>query len=140
VIAVRIHGAREVVQGLDRLDRRLDHPRRETFDALARRMVAALRQNLVSEGGHGGVSWPPLAASTVRERRRKGYGGKPRLQRTGRLLDSIRIVEVSDRRAFVAADADQAPVLDERFPFAGAAALDVESWVAFLADELDLEL
>ena len=48
--------------------------------------------NMVSEGGlfAGGGTWAPLAAATVAERRRLGYGGEhPILFRTGALAQSL---------------------------------------------------
>lgn len=43
----------------------------------------AFEQNFDREGGR--TSWPALASSTIVERRRKGYGAGPILQRTGAL-------------------------------------------------------
>lgn len=49
---------------------------------------ADFMQNMASEGGlYGG--WAPLAASTIEDRLRKGYGAGPILVRTMRLANSL---------------------------------------------------
>ncbi len=67
-------------------------------------LLGDFAQNMIQEGGFfgsangpknmgeaffGGNYWPPLAASTLREKERLGYGGMPMLQREGHLLESL---------------------------------------------------
>lgn len=49
---------------------------------------AIVRENFETEGAASGHPWPPLKASTVLDRRRKGFPPRPILVRTGRLKRS----------------------------------------------------
>lgn len=62
--------------------------------------------NMATEGGLFG-GWVPLAASTIQERVREGYGASPILYRTGRLANSLSgdgadtVKEVTDKSVTV---------------------------------------
>lgn len=57
--------------------------------AVLRLMRRVAKENFDAEGVHARGGWPPLAPSTVRERRRLGYGNLPMMQRTRRLYKSL---------------------------------------------------
>ncbi len=53
-------------------------------------LLGDFAQNMVREGGFfGGGTWPPLAASTIADKQRQGYGMMPMLWRTGELAESL---------------------------------------------------
>lgn len=60
----------------------------EPFTAIADGLTSDNMLNMVSEGVLYGP-WPPLAASTISSRVRKGYGPGPMLINTGDLAQSI---------------------------------------------------
>lgn len=54
-------------------------------------LLGDFAQNMVRGGGMFGAGsrWPPLAASTIREKARLGYGAMPPLWRTGAMAASL---------------------------------------------------
>ena len=56
---------------------------------IAGHLLDGIAESFASERGPGGAVWRPLKPSTVRERRRKGYGAGPILERSGDLLSRI---------------------------------------------------
>lgn len=54
-------------------------------------LLGDFAQNMVRGGGFfgGGSKWPPLAASTIKEKQRLGYGAMPIMWRSGALAESL---------------------------------------------------
>lgn len=61
---------------------------REMNDELRAEYTRQNRENLLGEGALVG-GWRPLTAGTVRDKQRKGYGGKRIEERTGNLFRSL---------------------------------------------------
>lgn len=59
------------------------------FAQIADDLQADFTLNMATEGGVFAGGWAPLAASTIADRVRKGYGASPILYRTGRLANSL---------------------------------------------------
>lgn len=59
---------------------------RPAFKAIALYLMGSYARNFKAEGR---PKWPALAASTIADRRRKGFGSGPILVRTGALRDSL---------------------------------------------------
>lgn len=56
---------------------------------IAGHLLDGVAESFASERGPDGQVWTPLKPATVRERRRKGYGAGPILERSGDLLSRI---------------------------------------------------
>lgn len=54
-------------------------------------LMADFARNMIQGGGFfgAGSKWPPLAASTIKDKQRKGFGAMPIMWRTGRLAESL---------------------------------------------------
>lgn len=79
-------------KGLDRVFDALGATMRELEDVL-RETVPTIREahraTFTSEGARGRGRWQPLTASTLADRRRKGYPPGPILVRSGKLRDHV---------------------------------------------------
>lgn len=98
----------EVRNMLSRLQERLGNLN-PAMGLIGERLLANVRGSFDRESSPNGTPWAPLAASTVLDRRRKGYWPGKTLQRTGRLLQSIRS-EASENRVEVGTDLPYAVV------------------------------
>lgn len=58
---------------------------RPAWPAVVKTFQSIVRQAFSSEGKSTGAAWQPLAASTVADRKRHGFGARPILARTHRL-------------------------------------------------------
>lgn len=61
------------------------------FEEIGEDLLGDFAQNMAREGGFFGMGsrWPPLAASTLKEKARLGYGAMSMLWRTGELGESL---------------------------------------------------
>lgn len=86
---------------VERKDRNLAHgivdasePMRRTVEIIAR----GIDDNFTTETA-AGEPWEPLAESTIEDRRRKGYGAGPTLQRDGALRKAASAFRASDQES-----------------------------------------
>lgn len=84
-MTIDINGAKAVIGKLERTVKAIKSPRQalgETGDFL----IQEFQANFPAEGARLGRPWEQLAAATLREKQRLGYGGKGILERTGTML------------------------------------------------------
>jgi hypothetical protein len=62
---------------------------RPAFSAIASLIIDETAQQFATEGAHGSGGWKPLAESTLREKRRLGFGSRGILERTLTLERSL---------------------------------------------------
>jgi phage gpG-like protein len=84
---------------------RFDSYRVPLQGAIARLLRRVLRQNFEERGSFATPRpWAPLARSTIRDRIRQGYGGKPMMRRTDRLYRSLTLQRASADGVFEVTD------------------------------------
>lgn len=97
---IDVQGADDLERELAEVDARVNHrPMTPVLETLEGQMVAAFKANITS-GGSRLASIAPLPRqhpATAAIRRYYGHGAKPRLQRGGQLLESIRGLGKTDR-------------------------------------------
>ena len=83
-LAITLDGDVRVIQRLDEAVKRMGSAR-QPLSEIGTVMVDEFQANFNTEGRRLNEQWAALAASTVREKARLGYGSKPILVRTGAL-------------------------------------------------------
>ena len=137
VVDVDLTGAPEIARLLREIDERFRRGvPRSVLDRIGSRMAAAFRSNIESGGervADRGVRWPPLSPATLESRRRSGRGDRP-LIRTGAMLGSIEVIDVTGTSVSVGPRADYAGYVHQRRPFNLPSFRDVNDWTGLLAD------
>lgn len=127
VTQIDVTGAAETAAWLEELDQRLQSSPRTVLAELGECMVAAFRANVDSGGqrlSDRGVRWPP----------RKYPRPWPPLNRTGKLVDSIEVLEVGAESVTVGPTAGYAVYVHGQRPFNLPAEADVDELIARLAN------
>jgi len=94
------------------MDSRLNGSREELYAILGELGASAVQENIHTEGGRLGLSWPTLNPVTIRIRQHYGHGRGPRLIRGGDLLHSIHVLSTNADASEVGSLLPYASVLD----------------------------
>lgn len=89
MLIVTIDGDKRIIQGFEEAVRRIGSPR-PAFERIGTVLVGEFKKNFPAEGARLNEPWKELAASTLREKRRLGFGSQPILVRTGKLRRGFR--------------------------------------------------
>lgn len=134
MISITSRGFPRVDADLAAFIRRLKAPPRLALDQIGREAAEAMRENLETEGQSLGVSWPPLAETTNRDRQARGFPPEhPMLRRTDQLIGSIRILELGSFHVAIGPDDDRAGYLHGRRPFADVTDLDIDRYAQIVS-------
>lgn len=86
-LLIEMDGDEQLNRTLTRFTDRINDAR-PAFDKIADRIAAGERRQFASQGGYGSGGWAPLAPR-YRAWKMRHYPGKPILQRTGALMESL---------------------------------------------------
>lgn len=87
-LTIGINGSKAVMARLDEAVRAVGSPKEALADS-GDFLIREFKANFPTEGRRLGEPWAALAASTLREKQRLGYGSKGILVRTGRLMNAF---------------------------------------------------
>lgn len=105
MIAISIDGDVRIINGLEKAIAAAGSPKRAMED-IGEVLVKEIDRNFETEGQRlTGQKWHPLAERTIKDRKRRGYGAGPILQRSGALRGSFSM-HASDFQVRVSSDSD----------------------------------
>lgn len=82
---ITINGDKRVVERLGKIQSFVKSPKK-AFNEVGNMLVEEFQDNFPAEGQRLGARWEKLAKSTMIQKARLGYGAKPILVRTGKLM------------------------------------------------------
>ena len=88
-IKINVTGDKQVIKNLNNISTSLAKPKIPLQNS-SKIMMAAIMQNFGSQGKTFGVPWKELKDSTLRIKKKKGYGDKPPLVRTEAMKKGFR--------------------------------------------------
>jgi len=88
-IKINITGDKQVIQRLNNISTRLAKPKIPLQNS-SKIMMAAIMENFKSQGKTFGVGWKELKDSTLRIKKKEGYGDMPPLVRTKAMRSGFR--------------------------------------------------
>ena len=91
---VTIQGDKEFTRKLLLFKTKIKNPKKALKDT-GNMLVKNYVKNFETEGRTLGAKWKPLSTFTVAQKVRLGYGAKKILERTGKLMKSIKIVQLN---------------------------------------------
>lgn len=87
-MTIDINGAKAVMGKLEKTVKAIKSPK-EALTETGEFLIREFDSNFPTEGKRLGSPWQQLAASTLREKQRLGYGSKGILERTGRMRQNF---------------------------------------------------
>ena len=90
-ITVRLQGDKALQRKISKFHNKLKNPKKILKES-GELLVKNYQTNFQTEGSTLGSKWKPLSAFTTAQKIRLGYGGKKILERTGKLMKSIKIL------------------------------------------------
>jgi|GEM_PF-4318130 len=111
-IALKLDGAREAQDLLQRTGKKLSQPARPLLEVLAAELQTYLQTHIREESGPAGP-WPALMPQTRAIRNHYGHGDSPKLIRAGDLLHSITTLALTDHGVDVGTHMSYARVVND---------------------------